>query len=290
MKSAFRSTLALVFLISAYLPNWAIAASPIQTTCQSFTAPAKWSYCVTRTEGSTNPDLLYYFHGAGGDEKGWSEKSHEPLRQTWEKIGHAAPTVVSISFGEVWLLAEKNASPASGLFELFVGFVIPKVEAELGGLKGKRLLFGLSMGGYNVSQLVLKAPDLFARAVLACPGFAGISVYSSQDDVMKYVERTGANPEKVQMAIEIARAFYPDEASWNRGSPLVLAEMLLSEKTPPLHISCGRQDDYGFFEGARIFADKASLRSRKEVLWQSIQGKHCTLDQKSIAEFLAQAN
>jgi hypothetical protein len=128
------------------------------TSCREFAGPRPWSACVTRTKGSRNPDVLYYLHGGEDDERQWSKTTGyaELIRKRWQAKGFSPPAVAAVSFGRLWLLAEKNASPESGLFEEFTGTVMPTVESQLVERPRRRLLLGESMGGFNAAVLALK--------------------------------------------------------------------------------------------------------------------------------------
>ncbi len=164
--------------------------------------------------------------------------------------------------------------------------LIPFIEKEkLGGIPRKRLLIGESMGGFNATELVLKHPELWQRAAIACPAIVNASPYAGADEIDRYIQRTGADPQYVHDAIQLSQSVFPDEASWETAAPLLLAKTALGEDTPPLHVSCGDKDQYGFFEGAKAFADQAQ-ENGVDVVWQSVSGGHCTADPVALADFL----
>jgi S-formylglutathione hydrolase FrmB len=261
---------------------------PKDKGCFTCTSPVKYSYCITQDETSHNPDVLYHLHGLTLDEKAWRRTDYYPemIRQVWKYENLEAPTVVSVSFGPVWLLVEKNASKLSGLFEVFLKAVIPQIEASLGGVKGKRLLIGESMGGFNATQLLLKAPGEFAKTAILCPAITAISPYASAADVDKYTDKNKADTAKVKKALFASRLFIPDEATWNTVSPLKLAPERLNHDSPDVYLSCGSSDEYGFYQGVAQFADLA-YKNLNHFTWHPIfQGPHCAVDAGSVAKFL----
>ena len=141
-RTALLSALALSGCSGGRVISWE------STSCRRFESPRPWGICVTKTKGSDNPDILYYLHGGGDDEREWSLKDNysEVIRRRWEAKGFRAPVVAAISFGGEWLLAEKNLSPESGLLEEFAGTIMPQVESKLLAAPRKRLLVGESMG------------------------------------------------------------------------------------------------------------------------------------------------
>src|SRR4051812_46111590 len=37
----------------------------VESTCENFSRAKKWAYCIVKTKGSQNNDVLFYFHGVG---------------------------------------------------------------------------------------------------------------------------------------------------------------------------------------------------------------------------------
>lgn len=247
--------------------------------------PVSWKFCVYTETGSRNQDVLYYFHGRGLDEKAWGDDGYYTgmVRKAWQAHGAGAPTVIAISFGKDWLLVPKNKSPYSGLLDAFTAAVVPTMEARIGGVKGRRILLGESMGGFNGTAVALRT-TLFAKAALLCPPMTTLSPFATEAEIVAFIERTKASPEKVRGAIQLSRAFLPEPADYDAASPLQLAEKA-SSATPPLYVSCGSYDEYGFFEGAERFAATARARGTK-VAWRPLQGGHCAVDIESVAAFL----
>ena len=70
----------LLMILSVFSIN--VSAQNIEKFCEtlpvnsylSFSSPGmflnKMEYCVQRQIGGTNPDILFYFHGAGGSSRG----------------------------------------------------------------------------------------------------------------------------------------------------------------------------------------------------------------------------
>src|SRR5262249_10145204 len=132
--------------------------------CEKRSEPVDWAYCVTRTEGSANPDVVFYLHGIFDDENRWStEDLALGIQSRWKDSGVQAPTVVAVNFGRVTLLTEKNESKLSGLLDVFLNDSIPYIERTHALAGGRRILYGESMGGFNALQAYLKAPELFSR-------------------------------------------------------------------------------------------------------------------------------
>lgn len=258
----------------------------LTTTCEWFTKKKPYAICITTTEGSRNPDILYYMHGAGKNERHWV-KRWGGIRKAWEQIGYDAPTVVNFSFGPIWLMAEKNRRGTSGVFNFIADALIPRVEESLGGLRGRRIVMGESMGGFNTSQLVMKRPEMFARAAILCPAILPFGPYSTLKEVHEFVKRTPSSWGRALWNQIMMRIFFPDQKTWDEtANPLKIGRTRLNRLTPPLYVSCGRKDRFGFFEGAERFA-RIAQEQGTQVIWNERPGDHCDMDEAEVARFLA---
>jgi pimeloyl-ACP methyl ester carboxylesterase len=254
--------------------------------CEKFRTPVKGAFCIHNQPFTGSDDVLYYFIGRGSNERTWFESEGIELRRAWEKSGARTPTVVTIVLGSWFLLTDRNKDGSRGLFPMFVEDILPKIEAKLGGVRGRRLLTGSSMGGFNASQLLLKRPDLWSRAALLCPAILAVSPYSTLDESFDYMKRSGAGPFSTWLFQAFFRGWFASEKDWHEVSPLEIAESKLGPDTPPLFVSAGEQDHYGFHLGGELFAELARHRSQNEVEWKSVPGNHCSFDSVELGAFL----
>lgn len=274
-----------------------VAADPsLVKKCETFKEPLPWAYCSFKTVGSQNPDVLYHFHGKGLNENAWNDEKPGELpyypqliRDEWKRRGFEPPTVITISFPgypiPAWLLVEKNTSPLSGLFEVMTKVILPTIEKRLPSCCGKRMAIGESMGGFNLSQMLLKAGKGFDRVAILCPAMATVSPFATKEEILAYIDRTKANPQLVAESLGLAGAFIPTTEDWNKTSPVILASTL-SEASPEIYLSCGVRDEWGFYEGAKAFAE-ASAKTGASIEWRPLYGGHCAVDPISVARFLS---
>jgi hypothetical protein len=245
----------------------------------------EWKYCITTTKNSTNPDVLFEFHGISESENSWITKERDlSIRQAWHDLKLQPPTVVSLSFGQVWLLAEKNAAERSGLFELYRDTIYPRLLAKLGEIKGRKIALGASMGGFNVSQIYMKTPGFFDRYAMICPIVAELSPFADNYEIDRYVYLNHANPLRVHAMIKIAKDYFADPASFAKADVLGLVDEV-KESRPPLYLSCSHEDPYGIYHGVETFKDKAIKRGLK-VKFVDTHGGHCTIDPADLARYL----
>ncbi len=257
------------------------------TQCVNVAQPLPWTYCTTTTQGSRNFDLLYHFHGRGGSATDWSDEDYYSamVRTEWARQQVQPPIVVSVSFGPIWLLVEKNKSPYSGLFEVFTRAVLPTVEKSLKHFSGRRMLVGESMGGFNASQIALKTGRAFDKVAILCPPMISLSPFAGEMEVDEFISSHKAKPDLVKGIIQLSQSFMPEMADWLSHAPLELAKTLVNSRSPNLYLSCGLYDEYGFFPGTELFA-KMAFKQHARVQWRPLYGGHCAVDPISLALFL----
>lgn len=265
------------------------AQAVVQHTCGTDRAQGiEYYWCIDKDDASRNKDVLYYFHGAGRSEQGWHyEKENQDIQAAWQKLHVQQPIAISVSFGKTWLFSEWNRNGGPGNYTAFVNTIMPTLEAKIGGVHGRRLIKGESMGGFNGSQLLLKNSELFDRVALACPAIPIVGPFTPPWETAAFLGRNNAFI-KTELVIGYQLWLlndFPDPGLWERHNPLNLVRRM-TLNSPRVYVSCGNRDEFGFFEGAQSFARAAKERGVK-VLWQPTEGGHCGFDAVTIAKFLA---
>ncbi len=258
-----------------------------QTRCQLQWQPYYYRYCVARTLGSQNKDVLYYFHGMGAGAQAWQYLSNpQQLRKYWDTHGIDAPSVVSISFGPIWGAAEANSSPLSGYLDILIYELIPHIEdIEFGNDIGKRLMMGESMGGFNATQLLFKAAHLFNKVALISPAFPSIDPFLPESEIEDYVEQRGLRKNLIKLTVFYLKHLYPTPQDWKNANPFQLAESNLGPFSPALYISNGLDDKTGIRDGIDNFVKIGRLK-QAPVSYQQVSGGHCATDIPTLARFL----
>lgn len=133
------------------------------------------------------------------------------------------------------------------LLEEFFPFIEKRYRVAPG--RGHRAIAGISMGGYGALHLAFRHPQLFVSAsahsaalIEKLPAFLGPQPNSPRSRVLGAVF---GGP--------------PDEAFWERNSPIVLARTA-SLAGLKIYFDCGNQDDYGFEVGASALDKVLSAR------------------------------
>ena len=241
------------------------------------------AYCIQKPEeAAPNGKVIYYLHGLGGNAR---EAFNQGL--TAEAI---SASVIAVSFGQAWLFAPADTqAPGSETMKAFVDELMPRLEARLESPveTSMRALVGVSMGGHNGTQLYEQHGALFARIALLCPALSEISPYATPREVLAYVQRTDADPLTVARAIAVGRAAFPTKETWESATPFNPENLSrIGQQSPPLFVSIGRQDEWGFFEGAEAFVDQLRSKNMSDVEWRPVDGPHCSFDREALWKFL----
>jgi pimeloyl-ACP methyl ester carboxylesterase len=241
-----------------------------------------FSWCIDSPDNPSG-EILWFFHGAFQNEKAWHDfEKTAAVRGEWQKLRAEEPTVISISYGSFWLLSDE-----AGGYDYFIQKILPFLEDKAGGVRGRRMLMGFSMGGFNAAQIIFREGGrLFQNAVLVSPAFLTAGPYANPGELEAYYKRHAAyiNRFKVNIYIDLLRGEYTTPARWAAHDPLQLVERGLPEGMA-LYVSDGDVDNYGFQEGAGVFAKTAAARGAK-VTWNLLSGGHKTMDPAAIARFL----
>lgn len=274
-----------------------VQAVSVRTTSTTETTPVcnevrtslPWKYCFSAGVGKNAHKLILQFHGGGESEKTWFDPGGyaEPIRQTWKSKGLDAPSVVTISFGPMWVLSRKTSLPKSGLYEVFVNEIFPFIEKQLmSGQVAERIIVGDSMGGFNAGVFALKKIELFTKIALLCPAL-GVEGEEASKDIDSYIRQTGARMDHAQFIFKIRDEYFLSPEQQNALSPLTLVKTLVPEgKVPKFFLSCGDKDQFGFFHGAGTFVKNAKAQGF-DVVWKPISnGSHCSVDMEALADFL----
>jgi pimeloyl-ACP methyl ester carboxylesterase len=240
-------------------------------------------YCYSQPAAPSDT-LLVFFHGLGGNERQWYDS--DIFRDVQKSLAAQGkePWVLTISFGKFWLLTEVPNSAM--LFTKVMDQFLPAMEKTLlpSGFQ-HRILMGMSMGGFNGSQVLLKRPQAFDKVALLCPAITSIGPQATQSEVSDYVHRTGAQAYRVHLMQTFTRREFPTAQDWEAHSPLTLAQKAAG--LPDIYLSCGMKDEYGFQEGAQLLFNSVQTKA-KSAVWVPIPNTgHCAIDETSVVEFLA---
>ncbi len=258
--------------------------TPPQYRC--YEGDVDWSYCVFKSEKATTDTFLYALHGKGESEKYWLKDTGYPalLQQLWGWKKEEVPTVVSISFGPVWLASPKLSKSETGVLERLEKEVLPRIEGNLGAPK-QRFLLGGSMGALNALSWALGSPQTFLKVAALCPPLFQISPFDGWNNLVQFVGRTGAMPHSVLTVLGLGRLYFANSNEWEKFSPLARVQRARFHPSQRFYITAGIRDEFGLFEGAKEFVSHLA-RTGAKTYWKPNSGDHCSVDVASLAHFL----
>ena len=294
-RKAAALTLILLLLLLAVVGWWAwqplsrpwghqaVTFTPARQQCGQ---QGSLRYCVHRAAAGVNGDVLYHLHGRNLEAETWNDPSYYTamVQAYWQRTGLLPPTVVSLSYGPVWLLAPKGEAEHSGLLDT-IWPEITAIEARI-GKPGRRLLMGESMGGLNSLVLGLSQPRRFDKVAALCPTVYLDSPFAPLSQIREAIVRTGAEPRIAFGIWQLARRYVANGDEWRSLSPLALIEgAALEVARPSLYLSGGLYDRYGLYEGTERLAQRAAQRGLPTE-WHPLYGGHCAIDVASLGAFL----
>lgn len=263
----------------------------VEMRCLAEADPVPYSFCINRVVGSDNPDVVFHFHGRNGDATWWNDAPaySGELYTEWAESKRAPPTVVSVSFGPLWLLTDQHREDASpGLMKVFLESVVPRVGRELassGGARRRYLLIGESMGAVNALLVGLKTSAQFSKVASLCAPLATGGRDPSIGQVVSLVRRGSMTVRRALMLLAFSRRFYPSDAFWAENAPLPLSERAFTSPPPAFFITCGRTDEWGCLEGSEVLVNNLRAHGAR-VDWWPRPGGHCDIDPRPLAAFL----
>ncbi len=274
-------------LCGAFLLISAAPAQAARRVCGAHVFESKkLKYCIDFGNRTRNHDLLYILHGSNGTESDWIQAGdNRDIQRVWDQENIAAPTKITISFGDEWWFVDRDLPESPSLQRLFVQQVIPYLERRIPGRHGRRLLKGVSMGGWNGAQLLLKNSSLFSKVALICPVIATVGPFSTDDQIGRFIKQNEpyANESWIHELIEYERETFATPADWLRHDPLTVI-LTADIQTPEVYVSCANHDQFGFFEGTEAFV-KLAIERGVNVTWQPTEGGHCVIDAPVVAHF-----
>ncbi len=265
---------------------WGAQAVSFKPASQQCGQEGPLRYCVHRAAGGVNGDVVYHLHGRNLEAEVWNDPTYFTalLQAYWQNAGLLPPTVISLSYGPVWLLAPKGQAGSSGLLDT-IWRDVSTIEARVGPPK-RRLLMGESMGGLNSLVLGLSQPQHFDKVAALCPAVYVQSPFTPLSQILEGIARTGADPRIVFGIWKLSRDYVTNAEEWSRFSPLALIESASVQQTRlSLYLSAGLYDRYGLYEGTERLAQRAAQRG-VPTDWHPLYGGHCAIDVASLGTFL----
>lgn len=272
-------------------------------TCET---PAEYrgafKYCVDKYKGG-NTDVIWKFHGFGNTEKDWYEGlggvQQAKLR---EKLGANSPTVVTIEYKgdainsliktlcqfsptffacpykdfNAWLLSVPNSRQKGNMdatMKYVTETIMPYIEKRF-ALKPNRILYGVSMGGFNGANLCMRKPDLWKKCIL------------QQAMVIQCRLNIFAPDGKKCMADLLMSSQFNDNER-DTSDPLAFALSVDGKKLPPILLTATKSDEWELLEPDRELYRRLKVAGANITMIEFI-GTHEYFEPEPIGNFILQ--
>ncbi len=294
-RSKARSILPLVLLaLCGCAAQRAGARRAIRYSALYFKGPApegecrdggRFKYCVYRPPrgAADDPDAtLYFLHFGSGSEKTFGGPIGRAFYAGYAKRRATPPRVVSVSFAPYWILVDKPGGryPAP-TFREFVEDWMP--ELERGAPPRRRLLWGISQGGFSAALLALRRPELWDAAALSCPAIPPLSPFAPVRELDDYAARHGLDARRFAYGLTLFTYRLENDADYRA---LDVVRLAAAAKGPRMFLQANEKDEFGFFDGASRLRD-ALASGGTPTRFQAQPGGHCVNDVDAVVDFLS---
>ena len=196
------------------------------------------------TEHTRKYPILYFLHGLGQNEQalmiggGWG--LIEDMRQH-----HTLSDFLIVAVEGRGSFFINSADGRERYSDFFLSEFMPQIESKFRVIRGRmtRGVTGLSMGGYGALRLAFAHPELFGSVSAQSAALITESPKQMNEDLQhagplaNFLGGVFGNPINV--------------AHWNLNNPFLLAQRNRAQlKNMAIYFNCGREDEYGFAQGA----------------------------------------
>jgi enterochelin esterase-like enzyme len=253
-----------LFIFALLLASTARAGDIVLETFKSDAIGRDYKYTVYLPDGYKTGDkrypILYLLHGAGGDENEWVAKGG--ARETMDALiarRLIAPMVVIMpGHTAAWWVDGAKEKGETALLKEVMPHAEAKYRTEAGS--GKRLIAGLSAGGYGTLNLVMKYPKMFAAAAILSP-----AIY----DPVPPGHSSGVRQPPFQKDGKF------DADLWKSlNYPVHIEGYKKSGTVVPLYINSGDHDTFGIALQAAMLYERLRLHQPSAVELRVVDGDH----------------
>lgn len=242
-----------------------------RSTCPEYEG---FKFCIFPGNGHKANQVIYYFHGIFGNENQWIHNDiTKKLYKMMLESDTGSPTIVSISYGPVWLLTAKNSKKFSGLLDSWnLKNILKFEEKNLNFKVSQRYVFGDSMGGHNGLVFYLKNQDLFKKVILICPATLATSPFEDISNHHELLPEFSGMWPMYYGAMGLMATYYDDNC-WQSTSPYSSFAKYAKPKTMVDFIIVNN-DMYGFSDAVKKF-QRQNFQFRSKIHVEEQIGSHC---------------
>jgi enterochelin esterase-like enzyme len=211
--------------------------------------------------GQLHYPVLYLLHGAGGDERAWTESGHIKEKADRLIASHAIPAAIIIMPGCPacwWIDGAKERSETA-----FWSDLVPTIDMRYRTIesRGGRLIAGLSAGGYGAVRYALRYPSrITAVAALSPAVYTGsVPLFSAARSQPQFLGQDG----------KFSRA------AWDQQNyPALLSEYFSQTYRVPFYLVSGDHDKLGIASETALLFTRLDERQGEHVELRVVEGDH----------------
>jgi S-formylglutathione hydrolase FrmB len=195
------------------------------------------------TDTSRRYPLVIFLHGLNNSERDWEGRGVQARLEELRAAGKVGEFIVALPYGanSFYLNAKDGTRYEDAVVKDFLPFVEGKYRTV--GAPNKRMIEGISMGGFGALVIAFKHPDLFtAVAAHSAAIFEELPKPPAASGDMRAGYR-------YRLAEKLFGA-PPDQQFFEANNPLYLARVNAARiKNLKIYFDVGQQDRYGFDVG-----------------------------------------
>lgn len=208
---------------------------------------------IVRPVGETSSPLatLYLFHGGTGDDTPpVSEGFFSSLNSATVDAIRAQGLQIVLPYIGTSFLHDSVDAAGMNYAAFFSQEVMPAAEKSAPLTSAKRLIAGVSMGGFAALSAFFKAPELYAGVGTLAPALFDLNFFDA-GAVDAYIRKSGAVAGYMDHMTSGVKAVFRDNEDFRGASPNVLAELIPYSRYRgrKIYLNVGDQDEFGLGQG-----------------------------------------
>lgn len=227
-----------------------------------------------------NPDkikgTIYYLHGGNGDD-------HQPIEAELYKV--LSPDIQKLLLDKgyqivfpwvgVSFLSDVRLANGQSYSSYFSDEVIPAAEEGTVTANSTRFIAGYSMGGQAALNYFLRHLDKFAGVGASFPTLINFNPFDDAEVEAFSKRNTVVAPWLDILYGEFKREF-KNAVNLSRHDPIKILNTIdiTKLKTKKIHFDVGSNDEFGLYEGARIFHELLNKANVEHSFVELSGGKH----------------
>lgn len=249
-----------------------------------FESPALGMMCrygtLVSEKLSKSPDkiggTIYYLHGGNGDDRQPIEAElYKALSSDIQNLLLDKGYQIVFPWVGVSFLSDERLVSGKSYSSYFTDEVIPAAEAGTATAESTRFIAGYSMGGQAALNYFLRHLDKFAGVGASFPTLITFNPFDNAE-VASFSKRNSVVPPWLDILHGEFKREFKTIVNFSRHDPIKIlnAVDIAKLKTKKIHIDVGSNDEFGLYEGVRVFHELLNKTEVAHSFTELPGGKH----------------